>query len=154
MGLYVRKPIYQKLHKRIIFIILVVSIIPMVFLGGTIYHRCARVYKAKIEDQYPDLKAISTSADSPAALRPESKTYGILVRGFNLTAANKIYKFDERLVDGALPQKKDEVLMGVDLMEELEVELDDTIEVIDSVGKQFVIRFKQHIKNKSERIDG
>lgn len=51
MGLYVRKPIYQKLHKRIIFIILTVSIIPLVFLGGTVYHRCARVYKAKIEDQ-------------------------------------------------------------------------------------------------------
>jgi two-component system, NtrC family, sensor kinase len=51
MGLYVRKPIYQKLHKRIIFIILIVSLIPLVFLGVTIYNRFAKVYKGKIEDQ-------------------------------------------------------------------------------------------------------
>jgi two-component system NtrC family sensor kinase len=51
MGLYKRKPIYIKLHRIIVLIILGVSIVPLVFLGETIYYRFARTYEEKIEDQ-------------------------------------------------------------------------------------------------------
>ena len=51
MGLYKRKPIYIKLHRIIVLIILCVSIVPLVFLGETIYYRFARTYEEKIEDQ-------------------------------------------------------------------------------------------------------
>ncbi len=51
MGLYKRKTIYINLHRTIIIIILLVAIIPLVFLGETIYYRFARTYEEKIEDQ-------------------------------------------------------------------------------------------------------
>jgi len=50
-GLYKRKPIYKNLQRKIIFVILLVSLIPLIFLGGTIYYRFAEIYKEKIEDQ-------------------------------------------------------------------------------------------------------
>ncbi|MBL7180320.1 MAG: GHKL domain-containing protein [Desulfobacterales bacterium] len=51
MGLYKRTPIYKNLQRKIILIILCVAIIPLVFLGETIYYRFARTYEEKIEDQ-------------------------------------------------------------------------------------------------------
>jgi two-component system, NtrC family, sensor kinase len=46
-----RKSIYKNLQKKIMLIILCVSIIPLVSLGETIYYRFARTYEEKIEDQ-------------------------------------------------------------------------------------------------------
>jgi len=51
MGLYKSKSIYINLQRKIMLIILCVSIIPLVFLGETIYYRFARTYGEKIEDQ-------------------------------------------------------------------------------------------------------
>jgi len=51
MGLYKRKSIYINLQRKIMLIILCVAIIPLVFLGETIYYRFVRTYGEKIEDQ-------------------------------------------------------------------------------------------------------
>ncbi len=51
MGLHKRISIYKSLQRKITFIILGVAIIPLIFLGETIYYRFARTYEAKIEDQ-------------------------------------------------------------------------------------------------------
>jgi len=51
MEIYVRKPLYRKLQKRIIMITLLVCFIPLILLGGIIYYQFANVYKEKIEDQ-------------------------------------------------------------------------------------------------------
>jgi len=48
---YKRKSIYQNLQRKIMLIILCVAIIPLVFLGETIYYRFASTYGEKIEDQ-------------------------------------------------------------------------------------------------------
>jgi len=48
---YKRKSIYRNLQRKIMLIILCVSIIPLVSLGETIYYRFARTYGEKIEDQ-------------------------------------------------------------------------------------------------------
>jgi len=50
-GLYKRKSIYKNLQRKIVFTILLVSLIPLIFLGETIYYQFAEVYKEKIEDQ-------------------------------------------------------------------------------------------------------
>jgi len=50
-GLYKRKPIYKNLQRKIVFTILLVALIPLIFLGETIYYQFAKVYKEKIEDQ-------------------------------------------------------------------------------------------------------
>lgn len=51
MALYKRKSIYKSLEKKIIFVIMFVSLIPLLFLGATIYYRFAIIYHEKIEDQ-------------------------------------------------------------------------------------------------------
>ncbi|MBW2088771.1 MAG: GHKL domain-containing protein [Deltaproteobacteria bacterium] len=51
MEIYKRKSIYKNLQRKIIIIILCVSIIPLVFLGETIYYRFAETYGEKIEEQ-------------------------------------------------------------------------------------------------------
>ncbi len=43
--------LYTKLQKKIIIITLVVSLTPLVVLGGTIYHQFARMIEEKIEEQ-------------------------------------------------------------------------------------------------------
>ncbi|MBU0699244.1 MAG: cache domain-containing protein, partial [Proteobacteria bacterium] len=51
MGLYKRTSIYRSLQRKIMLVILAVAIVPLVFLGETIYYRFARTYEEKIEDQ-------------------------------------------------------------------------------------------------------
>lgn len=43
--------LYKNLQRKIILIVLVVSLVPLIILGGTIYYQFARIYKNKIEEQ-------------------------------------------------------------------------------------------------------
>jgi len=43
--------LYKNLQRKIILIVLVVSLVPLIILGGTIYYQFARMYKNKIEEQ-------------------------------------------------------------------------------------------------------
>ncbi|MCJ7687478.1 MAG: hypothetical protein MUO68_24655, partial [Desulfobacteraceae bacterium] len=43
--------LYINLQRKIILIVLVVSLAPLILLGGTIYYQFARMYKNKIEEQ-------------------------------------------------------------------------------------------------------
>ena len=43
--------LYRNLQRKIILIVLVVSLAPLILLGGTIYYQFARMYKDKIEEQ-------------------------------------------------------------------------------------------------------
>ena len=43
--------LYINLQRKIILIVLVVSLAPLILLGGTIYYQFARMYKDKIEEQ-------------------------------------------------------------------------------------------------------
>ena len=43
--------LYISLQRKIIFIVLLVSLAPLILLGGTIYYQFARMYKDKIEEQ-------------------------------------------------------------------------------------------------------
>ena len=43
--------LYKNLQRKIMLIVLVVSLVPLILLGGTIYYQFARMYKNKIEEQ-------------------------------------------------------------------------------------------------------
>ena len=51
MAMYGRSLIYRNLKRKIIIITLLVSCIPLIFLGGTIYFQFEKAYKEKLEDQ-------------------------------------------------------------------------------------------------------
>lgn len=55
-------------------------------------------------------------------------TKEVLLRGFDMTDANQIYKFDEKLTDGdALPVNDYEIILGISLKDALNINIGDEI---------------------------
>ncbi len=75
------------------------------------------------------LTAVSKSLDSSAFIYYNDESYPILLRGVEFEDANKIYKFDEKLVDGILPTKDGEIILGKDLVEDLGIEIGEEIPI-------------------------
>lgn len=67
-------------------------------------------------------------------------TYPVLLRGFNLSDANKIYDIESRIVEGRMPNNN-EVLVGITLLKEANLEVGDmyTIKTPEGVKKQVTI---------------
>ncbi len=57
-----KKEMYRKLRLKIIILTLVVSIAPLVMLGGAIYYQFARAHEARIENQIKHLVTSQTNA--------------------------------------------------------------------------------------------
>jgi len=104
---YKRKSIYRNLQRKIMLIILCVSIIPLVSLGETIYYRFARTYGEKIEDQIK-YRARSQSDAIEVFLRErtailativDTHTFDYLKQQENL---NRIFKVISRRTDGLI----------------------------------------------------
>lgn len=53
-----------------------------------------------------------------------------VLRGFEFEKANQIYKFQDKLVQGRLPAAINEIAIGVNLFESLNIVVNDTIEVL------------------------
>lgn len=81
-----------------------------------------------------ELTAVSKSLDSSAFLSINDETYSVLFRGMNFKDANKIYEFDENLLEGRIPKNLGEVILGKDLIEELNLKLGDRLEVVTPEG--------------------
>ena len=88
----------------------------------------------RISENEEEVKNLSVAADGPALISKDEETYSILLRGFNIDDADKIFNIKESLVDGALPEKEGEVLLGVDLKEEAGISIGDEIELLANFG--------------------
>lgn len=73
---------------------------------------------------------VSSSFDAAGFLLYDEETYSLLNRGFDFQDANGIYKFDERIIDGRLPNGEREVALGIDLVEELGLNIGDELDFI------------------------
>lgn len=88
------------------------------------------------DDIYSMLRAdnrftqVSSSFDAAGFLLYDEETYSLLNRGFDFQDANGIYKFDERIIDGRLPNGEREVALGIDLVEELGLNIGDELDFI------------------------
>ena len=94
-----------------------------------------------ITKEQSDIKNISASANGPALVNVNEDTYSILVRGFNIDEADKMYNIKENIIEGAVPTKDYEVLIGKDLQLETGMKVGDEIEVLTNFGaaKKFVV---------------
>ena len=88
----------------------------------------------KVANDFPGVKYVSPAADGPALITANDKNYSILVRGLSFDAAEGIYKIRERLVEGSLPTKQDEVLIGTNLQQEAGVRVGDEITALTNLG--------------------
>lgn len=88
------------------------------------------------DDIYSMLRAdtrftqVSSSFDAAGFLLYDEETYSLLSRGFDFQDANGIYKFDERIIEGRLPNGEREVALGIGLVEELGLNIGDELDFI------------------------
>lgn len=71
--------------------------------------------------------AVSESLDSSGFVFYDNESYPVLMRGFELEEANYIYKFDEKLIEGNLPNSLMEIILGKNLVEEIGISIGENI---------------------------
>lgn len=76
------------------------------------------------------ITAVSPASDHPAFLDANGNSGSILLRGFDLEKADSIYNIKNSIVEGGIPQKKNEILLGIDLKEEYGLSIGDEINLI------------------------
>ena len=87
------------------------------------------IKKLESDDRFT---AVSKSLDASGFVLLEDETYPVLMRGFEFESANIIYKLDEKLIEGELPSSSMEILLGKDLVQELEIKVGDTVSFLTS----------------------
>ena len=83
-----------------------------------------------IRDNVLEVKGVETvsyALDEPGTLIVNENTSPILMRGLDLELSEDIYELKEKIVQGKLPSTNNQVLIGLDLFEELELSIGDTI---------------------------
>ena len=92
-------------------------------------------YITDYEDIYNDIvdiegiTEVSYAIDKPGSLLLDTESSPILVRGFDVEKSEGIYELSDKLIDGVMPSSNNEILIGLDLFEDLELALNDTITV-------------------------
>ncbi len=80
------------------------------------------------------IESISFAADYPAFFELDDESKSVLVRGFDLKKADKIYDFSQRMVEGEFPDDPDEVMVGVGLRDEFHLKKGDMITLLTNSG--------------------
>jgi len=76
------------------------------------------------------VKNVSHVLEFPAFLRIDESDYSVFLRGFEFNESNGIYRFDERISSGNIPSEKNELIIGKELAEKLNLNLEDQISLI------------------------
>ncbi len=76
------------------------------------------------------VKYISPVYDNAALMEYEGKTQSLLVRGFDFSKADKIYKISDSIVEGSMPANSNEVILGKNVIEEYGFKVGDNINII------------------------
>lgn len=116
---------------------------PQITIESTADDKLIDNYQPILDDvstNYPGVIHVSPAADGPALVTVDEDNFSILVRGLSFEDAEGIYKIEERLVEGNLPQNKDEALIGVVLRDEAGIAIGDEVEVIPGFGQSYTLK--------------
>lgn len=83
----------------------------------------------------PNITTISVALDNAAFLEYDGNSQSLLVRGFQLKDADRIYDINNRTVEGTYPKNENEIMLGIDLKEEYGFALNDTIKITTTAQK-------------------
>lgn len=83
-----------------------------------------------------EFTAVAFQAEGPAFALSENDDASILLRGLS-EDGDKLYKLSEKLVEGQMPSKKNDVIIGLGLKEKLNTKLNDTL-TLRTVANQTV----------------
>lgn len=88
----------------------------------------------KIKNADDNINAVSYSLDVPALISKGDKNTSILLRGFDLQRADKIYNIKNRIIEGK-SYWGDKINIGKDLAKEFDIKVGEKINIITSGGK-------------------
>lgn len=95
----------------------------------------------QLEDFDDEVRVVSRSLDGSGSMITDDYNDPVVIRGFNFTDANKIYGFDDKLVEGVLPSASDEMILGKDLVIATNLSVGDTVDVfIPETSETFEVR--------------
>lgn len=83
------------------------------------------------------IEKVSIADDNPAFVEYGENSGSLLIRGFDIAEADKIYDFIERLEEGTYPKNENEIILGIDIKEEYGIKLNDEVKVTTTDGNQF-----------------
>lgn len=89
----------------------------------------------KIKNSDDRIKNLSIVSDGPALIKNDSKTYSVLLRGMNINDSDKIYNIKNSVYEGTIPKNDSEILMGKDLRDELNLNINDKVDIITNSGQ-------------------
>lgn len=81
--------------------------------------------------------AASKALNASGFVLEEEESYPVLMRGFDFETANAIYDFDEKIVEGRLPDGSMEIMLGTVLVEDLELAVGDRFDFMTPEGERF-----------------
>ena len=90
----------------------------------------------RIETEVEGIVEISPTLTLPVFISLDEESESAVVRGFEFDQAEGIYGFQQRVTEGRLPESTGEVLVGIGLAENLELETGDQLEVVNFDGEQ------------------
>ena len=107
----------------------------------------------KIEDADERITYLSPVLDNAAFLDYNGKSQSLLVRGFDLERADKIYGITDSIVEGTTPLNENEILLGVSLKEEYGIQLNDEINIITPDKRTILCKVTGFFDLKVARIN-
>ena len=93
----------------------------------------------KITSDYPQVIEMASNLSQGAFIKTDDQTTQVLLRGFELEKADGIYGFKDALVLGdKLPAiDSNEVIIGVDIAKDYNLDIGNTIELITPAGEMY-----------------
>lgn len=101
-----------------------------------------------IEDYDQVMIDLANQSDAFTVISPAFDLGGIIdkgtlkkeiqYRGFDFSKANLIYKFDENLVSGRLPQNQFEIALGIEIKNELDLAVNELI-TVEIIGQPYTL---------------
>ena len=87
-----------------------------------------------IKDSSNNIKVISPTITTNGSLTNIDKTESIILRGFEFSTADEIYKFNQKKTENSLlPTAMNEIALGINLKEKLAIDIGDNIEFFSPV---------------------
>ena len=88
-------------------------------------------YEDIIEDleEFDELTAISAAADRHATIQDGLNSINVLLRGFEIDDADKIYNIAPRIYEGEEPSGELEAIIGKELTDELDLDINDRLSI-------------------------
>lgn len=82
-----------------------------------------------VEENVDQITPLSSSINVNASAINDTKATQIIIRGLNFDVANSIYHFDYKVIEGRIPTTLNEIALGLEFKETIDVKLNDLIKV-------------------------